>query len=81
MRLPSHNLPKSVYKKPRTVKHKDSKAKKERKEAKLAKTEGMDVVSADPTPELTDAEKESAKMERKKANAHKVAYKKVPIRR
>ncbi len=77
MRLPKHNLPKAVYKKERSVKHKDSNAKKIRKQTKLAKAEEMDIVTESITEPLNSVDQETAKLERKKANLHKIVYKKV----
>lgn len=80
MRVPAHKLPKQVNKIVRTVKHKDSEKAKARKEKKEEKANGMSIDDDNnnnsTAVELSDREKEIAKMERKKANAHKVDYKK-----
>lgn len=79
MRRPSQKLPKAVNKVQRTVKHKDSAKHLARKEIKKAKAEGMDIVTTeDVRPELTEEEREEAKLARKKKNASKISYKKMP---
>lgn len=75
MRVPAHKLPKQNNKVSRSVKHKDSAKAKARKEKKEEKVNAMSE-DAEPVVQLSEAEKEAAKAERKKANAHKVAYKK-----
>lgn len=81
MRLPKHKLPKEVHKHLQTVKHKKSAKHLERLAQKEAKKEAKQTVEMaideePPTPALTAEEKEQAKAERKKANAHKNFYKK-----
>lgn len=75
MRLASHKLPKGVNKQVRTAKHKDSAKHQTRKEKKAAKANEMQEDAEEPVL-LSPEEKEAAKLLRKKANAHKVAYKK-----
>lgn len=78
MRLPSQSLPKAVNKRTRTVKHKDSAKKLARKSIKKAAAEGMEIVTSDEVrPPMTEEEKETLKLARKKANASKVSYKRV----
>jgi hypothetical protein len=82
MRKPSQTLPKRVNKVIRTVKHKDSAKHLARKELKLAKQEGMDIVTSDEVrPPMTEEEKEEAKAARKKINAPRVWHKKLKKRR
>eukprot|EP01036_Dinobryon_divergens_P022662 gene22662-30942_t len=84
MRLSKHKLPKGVNKQERTVKHKDSEKKRLRKEAKAAKLNEMQVELnvIPPAPEAPISEEErqrikaEVKLERKRENAPKVAYKK-----
>ncbi len=78
MRLASHKLPKGVNKQVRTVKHKDSEKHLTRKEKKLAKANAMEEEKEAPV-ELSQEEKIEAKVLRKKANAHKVSYKKIKL--
>lgn len=75
MRLPKHKMAKIIQKHGRTAKHKDSAASIARKEKKLNKANTMET-EGDVIPQLTEEEKASAKAERKKANAHKMLYKK-----
>ena len=80
MRLASHSLPKPVHKKTRSVKHKDSAAKRARKEQKKAKAEAMDIdepVAAAARASQSEVDREEARLQRKKANAHRIAYKQV----
>ncbi len=71
-------MPKIVARNGRTAKHKDSAKHLERKEKKAAKANEMETDADDTssTVQLTDAEREAAKAVRKKANAHKMLYKK-----
>ncbi len=80
MRLPSHSLPKQVHKKTRSVKHKDSAAKRARKEQKKVKAEAMEVDTPENATAIargtqSEMDREEARLQRKKANAHRVAYK------
>ena len=78
MRLPKHKMPKEKpVKAQQTVKHKKS----EKKAAKLAKREAksaeMEVQSVTAEPKYaSEAERELARLARKKENAHRVLYKK-----
>ena len=76
MRLPKHKMPKIVARNGRTAKHKDSAKRQERIEKKAAKANQMETDDTSSTIQLTDAEREAAKATRKKANAHKMLYKK-----
>lgn len=76
MRLPKHKLPKVVVRNGRTAKHKDSAKSLERKEKKAAKANAMETDDTSSTVQLSPEERESAKAARKKANAHKMLYKK-----
>lgn len=80
-RLPKHKLPKEAPKKcAQTIKHKRSAkalAKKEKKLAKANEMETESVVSSATQPKYAnDEEREAARLERKKANAHRNMYKK-----
>mmetsp|Transcript_7163 Transcript_7163/g.10654 ORF Transcript_7163/g.10654 Transcript_7163/m.10654 type:complete len:93 (+) Transcript_7163:67-345(+) len=84
MRVPKHNLPKKVHKPTRTVKHKKSKAKLERLQKKALKAEEDDgemmtdeVEETARTEPLSESEKLEAKLQRKKANIQKNAYKRL----
>ena len=77
MRLSSHSLPKVVHKKVRTVKHKDSAAMLQRKEKKKAKTETMDICDNSFSASKSEIDREEARQQRKKVNAHKISYKKI----
>eukprot|EP01038_Epipyxis_sp_PR26KG_P011647 gene11647-15599_t len=86
MRLPKHKLPKQIFKAVRTAKHKDSELHQKHKAAKINKSNEMEVGSVNNEvvdangsvsgTGLTEEEKAVAKAARKKANAHKVHYKK-----
>ena len=76
MRLPKHKMAKIVVRNVRTAKHKDSAKHQERKEKKAAKANQMETDDNSSTVQLNDVEKEAAKAARKKANAHKMLYKK-----
>jgi hypothetical protein len=80
MRYPSQKMAsKVVHKTSRTVKHKQSLAKQIRVESKLEKEavaeNTMETDVTEPVRQLTDKEKLQAKLERKKANKAKNAYK------
>lgn len=67
---------KQIQKHSKTAKHKDSAARKERLEKKEQKANSMETESMAEARQLNEAEKEAAKAARKKANAHKMLYKK-----
>jgi hypothetical protein len=81
MRLASHKLPKQVNKHTQSAKHKKSAAAIAKKAAKAEKKAAMEVEGGEPKVVLTDEQKEAAKAARKKANAHKVHYKKQILNR
>ncbi len=61
------------------AKHKDSIAHLTRKEKKIEKANAMETNSVEVLPVLSEESKAIAKAARKKANAHKVSYKKQNI--
>lgn len=71
-----HKMKKIVQKHGRTVKHKDSAAKKARVEMKEARANEMDLEDTSSVQQLSQSEKEEAKSARKKESAHKMLYKK-----
>ena len=78
MRLPKHKMPKErPVKRQQTVKHKRS----EKKAIKVAKQEAksaeMEVQSINEPKYANDEEREIARLQRKKENAHRVDYKKM----
>ena len=79
VRLASHSLPKQSNKVKRSAKHKGSEKNILKKLKKENKKNGMDIDdnnSIATTDNLTNAEKEALRLERKKKNAHRTAYKK-----
>ena len=78
MRLPKHKLPKVKPAKCRqTVKHKKSEKKQEREAKRAARSETMEVeLVAGSVTYGSEQERETARLERKKTNAHRVMYKK-----
>lgn len=87
MRLPKHKLPKEPSKHSRQTKHKKAQLKDIRRAQNKGKKSEMAISSEEVEaelqapqpiqPELTPAEKLAAKQARKKANAHKILYKKI----
>ena len=78
MRLPKHKLPKvKQAKSQQTVKHKKSEKKAERLAKKAERSESMELESvAGSVTYASEQEREAARLERKKSNAHRVMYKK-----
>jgi len=78
MRLPKHKLPKQKpVKVAQTVKHKKSEKKALKLAAKEARSEEMEVNSVSAEPKYaSEAEREAARLARKKENAHRVLWKK-----
>jgi hypothetical protein len=78
MRLPKHKMPKEKpVKAQQTVKHKKSEKKALKLAAKEARSEEMEVNSVSAEPKYaSEAEREAARLARKKENAHRVLWKK-----
>lgn len=78
VKLVSHSLPKQSNKVKISAKHKGSAKKIEKKLKKEMKQNSMDIEDDNNsiTATLTDSEKEALRLERKKKNAHRTAYKK-----
>lgn len=81
MRLPKHSLPKAKpVKCLQTVKHKKSEKKLAKLAKKAAKADEMEMESMDGSINTakyaSEEEREAARLERKKANAHRILYKK-----
>ena len=78
MRLPKHKLPKvKQAKSQQTAKHKKSEKKAERLAKKAERSESMELESvAGSVTYASEQEREAARLERKKSNAHRVMYKK-----
>ena len=77
VRLAKHDLPKRSNKVSKAAKHKGSPKNIEKKLKKQMKENSMELDdSSIITNDLTAADKEALRLERKKKNAHRTAYKK-----